>query len=317
MKKQHLLTTASFPTILLTLVGMLFASANRESQAGDPVDEAAVQGASPSEDGDLEISGYLDGGFRETMFFEDGHDAALLEWDLRFEYWGLFDEFVAGPYLRIAGIAASEDPAFENNWQALPGAGLQVYPFSKEENYLGPLRVFGEYNLQDYWGSENSWRPDDQFRAGIDYFLSIGSNDPSQAVWVDFWSGLIWQSSNDFDASYNGVILANALRLGLRAPEQDLLSMITPYGVVESKINLNDTAYPEWWNNKLDLGGGVRLAPSLDGLPECLQFIDYGNIYAEWVYTVAYYRDSAPNEIPDHEFRAGIRLGIGDFIKQR
>ena len=211
----------------------------------------------------LTISGNFDGGYRKTQFFTNNHNAAVGQWDTRLEMWlpPFREEFSFGPYLRFAGIAASRDPAWENALLAGPGGGFQVYPFSlaqfrKPDSFvgklLGPLRLYGEYNRLDYLGRENSWRPDEQIRAGAEYWRARHVNETSWPWWTEFWTGLQWQSANEFDRHYDSVVFANAFRAGARIPKAGFLSAITPYAALESSLTENKTYH---WENRLLFGG--------------------------------------------------------------
>jgi hypothetical protein len=116
---------------------------------------------------------FTEAGYRKTQFFDPRYNTAVLQWDIRAEVWlppGR-DKISWGPYLRIAGIAGSRSDAWQNAWLGGPGVGVQLYPFSSPRfrarksvagRWLGPLRVFAEYNRTVYWGRENEWRPDKQ-----------------------------------------------------------------------------------------------------------------------------------------------------------
>lgn len=271
----------------------------------------------------LTISGNFDGGYRKTQFFEDNHNAAVGQWDTRLEVWlpPFREEFSYGPYLRFAGIAASRDPAWENALLAGPGGGFQVYPFSLAElrkpdsvlgKLLGPLRLYGEYNRLDYWGQVNSWRPDEQIRAGAEYWRARHVNETSWPWWTEFWTGLHWQSANEFDRHYDSVIFANAFRAGARIPKAGFLSAITPYAALESSLTENKNYY---WENRLLVGGGLRLAPSRSILPDNMRWLNRFVFYAEYLHAAAYYRRSAPSSVPDHDVRVGISFSIGEWYR--
>jgi hypothetical protein len=215
------------------------------------------------------LSGNFDAGYRKTQFFEKDHNTVVGQWDTRLELWlPPHDTLSYGPYLRFAGIASRRDPAWENALLAAPGAGFQVYPFSfpalKSPDSIigkifGPVRLFGEYNRMDYWGAVNSWRPVEQVRAGMEYWRARHVNETSEPVWSEFWTGLYWQSANEFDKHYDALVFANSLRLGARIPKSGFLSVFSPYALIESSLTENHDYY---WENKLQAGGGLRIAPS-------------------------------------------------------
>ncbi|MBW7989408.1 MAG: hypothetical protein FVQ84_05235 [Planctomycetes bacterium] len=268
------------------------------------------------------ISANLESAYRNTNFDNSGHHTVLSQGDSRLEFWmppGR-DEFSWGPYVRFAGLTSDRSPAWENTWLAQPGYGINVYPFSaadfRKENQksayiLGPLRLFGEYSRQDYWGSENIWRPNEQVRVGADYWRQRNVNNLSKPTWSEIWTGLIWQSANEFDKDYNTLTFGNALRLGFRKPDTGILSMITPYLVMESSFSENRRYY---WDNRLLLGGGIRFAPPLKFLPREWQANRFV-IFAEYFGAAVYYRDSAPSSVPDYDFRIGISISIGEWFR--
>lgn len=282
----------------------------------------------------LGFSGNFELGYRRTQFFEDHHDTSVGLGDARLELWlpphkrdgatESDDQGLSwGLYLRLAGIAASQDQPWENAWLAAPGAGLQVYPFSLPTfrkghdnegigNILGPLRLFVEYNRMDYGGGVNAWRPDRQVRAGADYWRDLGVNRIKKPWWAEIWGGLYYQSANEFDSSYDALTLAGSVRAGVRFPfhgdGSKLLSMISPYAVVETSVNGKRASY---WENRLLVGGGLALTPSADDLPTWLGLF---TVYAEYDGIAAYYYDHPPASVPNHDFRVGINFAMGDWF---
>jgi len=302
---------------VLQIVGLatLVCVAPLLSEAADSSD---ILGLDPC----LTLSGNFDAGYRKTQFFEKDHNVGVIQWDSRLEVWlpPFRTNFSYGPYIRFAGIAATKDPAWENGLLAGPGFGGQMYPFSlsvfhQEDQtpllvqLLGPLRLFGEYNLLDYWGQENEWRPKHQVRAGADYWLALNPNNIHKSWWTEVWAGGWWQSANEFDPHYDAWIFAQSFRGGLRLKDKDILSWISPYAVVESSLTDNQAYY---WENRLLAGGGVRIAPPLKfsmakGVLTRLVF------YVEYVRAAAYYRTAAPSSIPDYDWRAGVSFSIGEW----
>jgi hypothetical protein len=266
----------------------------------------------------LTLSGNFDAGYRKTQFFEKDHNTAVVQWDTRLELWLPPQETLSyGPYLRFAGIASSRDPAWENALLAAPGVGFQVYPFSLPVftnadstigKIFGPVRLFGEYNRLDYWGHENTWRPDEQIRAGMEYWRARHVNETSEPFWTEFWTGLYWQSANEFDKHYDTLVFANSLRLGVRKPKSGFISTISPYAVIESSLTDNQDYY---WENKLLVGGGLRITPSREALPDGMRWMNRLVFFAEYVYAAAYYHTKAPSSVPDYDVRAGISMSIG------
>lgn len=278
-----------------------------------------------------------DAGYRDTQFFAPGYDNADIEWDSRLEFWlpPSRDQFSWGPYIRFAGIAGSRTGAFPNAWLAWPGAGFQLYPFStpglrepdsKAGKILGPLRFFAEYNRTNYWGSENSWRPRQQSRIGFEYWKAVNVNDLDHAWWLEMWNGAYWQSSNEFTDRYDSVILANALRTGVRKPGKGVASAITPYLAVENSRTKYDYSGSRcgfascdfYWENGVWAGGGLRYAPSIPQDPAnapsghqpwLRRFV----IYAEYLRAGAYYGPTAPPSVPRFDILVGVSASIGNW----
>jgi hypothetical protein len=274
----------------------------------------------------MTISANLDWGYRSTNFFESDHDTTLFLGDSRIEFWiPPWDRGLAwGPYIRAAGIASNRDPAWENAWLAGPGFGFQAYPFSHPWLYersslatriFGPTRLFAERNHLDYLHPENAWRPESQTRAGADYWREIHVNEIDKWPWGEIWSGLFWQSSNEFDDDYESVIFANAVRAGVRLPNAGMLSLLTPYVLVESSLTDNPEYY---WENKLVAGFGIRLTPSIpkENKHGGRNWLTRLVVYAEYLEVADYYRAEAPSGVPDHDFRAGISLSIGEWYRE-
>lgn len=273
-----------------------------------------------SQDNSVSFSGNFDIGYRKTQFFDPEHEAYVGTWDSRIEIWlpPFRESFSWGPYIRGAGISSSSEEAWENAWLSKPGFGFQLYPFSfqalKEDhplwgNILGPVRIFAEYNWTDYWGEENEWRPEYQIRAGAEYWRNLYANNLNYPLWLEFWGGIYWQSANEFDDKYNSVIISASLRSGLRLPNSGILSMISPYVVSESIYTENLTYY---WENRLLIGGGVRIAPPLS---EKMSWMNRIVIYAERVDVSMYYHKIAPPTVPDDDIRIGINFSIGSWYQ--
>lgn len=266
------------------------------------------------------IAGNVDAGYRKTQFFESHHNSAVVQWDSRESLWlpPFRTNFSWGPYLRVAGIKSSSAQPWENAWLAWPGFGFQIFPISsgrfqtsdsKIGSLLGPLRLFAEYNFTKYWGKENNWRPVKGIRIGADYWKATHTNDTSVPWWGEVWNGLYWQSSNEFDDKYNTVTFANAARYGIRKPGIRFMSTLTPYFLLESSLTNKDRYY---WENRLLLGAGLRIAPSAGRLPIWLnRFV----IYGEYLNTAAYYADRAPSSVPRFDVRFGVSASIGDWYK--
>jgi hypothetical protein len=263
------------------------------------------------------VAGNFDGHFAKTQFDATNHNAVVGQWDIRvtLEPPSWTNLLIFGPYIRFAGIAASKNPAWENGFLAAPGLGAEIYPFSWRPDdphsplfkILGPLRLYGEYNFQDYWGKENAWRPDHQIRAGAEYWLALYPNKTTHFWWTEIWAGGWYQSANEFDSRYNAWITAQSVHAGLRVPNAGLVSWITPYALVESSLTDHQSYY---WENRLNLGGGLRIAPNLKN--GC--FINHFAIYAEYVREAAYYGNVAPADIPDHDWRAGVSFSVGRWF---
>lgn len=287
----------------------------------------------------LSVSSSLDGGYRETQFFNPRFNTALVQLDSRLELWlpPAQKQHRWGPYLRVAGIAGSQSYAWQNSLLAGPGFGVQVFPLS---GVLGPLRVFGEYNFTHYWGIDFPGqppfaRPRNQTRAGFDYWKAVNVNAPGHYWWVEVWNGLLWQSSNEFTDRYDSVIFGNSVRFGLRKAKTAMISNFSPYVAVNSSLSkyrrsglvgcslapVQGSQDPQnpcdfYWENRLLVGGGLRFAPSLgklnkknDGLLS--RFV----IYGEYLATVTYYGPAAPSSIPRFDLLIGVSADVGDWYK--
>jgi len=291
-------------------------------------------------------------GYRRTDFFLKHYNTGIFDWDSRAEFWLPFRrKFSWGFYARFAGIAGlRDDPwlkskglqdySFPNALLGGPGVGFQAYPFSfgpfltpgrKAGEVLGPLRFFAEYNRTDYLGAENSWRPKRQSRIGFEYWKTVNVNDLPHRWWLEIWNGFYRQSSNEFTPHYDSWIFANSWRAGIRIREAGILSMITPYLVVESSRTKFDrpasqpcflpivtTNYPKnpnpcdfYWENHLLGGGGFRYAPSLTG-PNW-KWLQRFVFYTEYETTATYYGPKPPPPAPRWEARAGVSASFGQW----
>jgi hypothetical protein len=271
----------------------------------------------------LAFSANLDASYKKTQLYSGNDNAKNFTWDTRVDLWlpPFRDEFSWGPYVRLSGITSNKNYEWANNWGALPCYGFQIYPISSRElkekseiynnlsKILGPLHLFIEQNEIRYRGKENSWRPDELVRIGTDYWKEWNVDDIRKSWWAENWNGLIWHSTCGFDNDYDSLIFANSLRFGVRKPNASLVSMFSPYFLAESSLSENEKYA---WENRLLLGSGVRFAPPLKLLPPELNMTRFV-IYAEYLCPAVYYRDSAPASTPDHDFRVGINVYIGEW----
>ncbi len=270
------------------------------------------------------ISANMDSSYRTTNFIEEKRNTIISFIDNRFELWfpPFKRTFSWGPYLRLSVISSNHKHVAENAWLAKPGIGFQLYPFSyfTKKNWaiktlleqLGPLRLFVEYNKIDYWGKNNQWRPDEQTRFGFDYYREINVNKITKAWWLETFHMLTWSSANEFDSDYDSLLFANSIRMGIRIPGLSLLSIFTPYFILESSLSENSSYH---WENKLQGGGGIRLTPDLRFMPKFLCWIKRFVIYTEYIDVFTYYHSSPKSNIPSYDFRCGISISIGDFYK--
>jgi hypothetical protein len=271
----------------------------------------------------LTVSANVDGGGRWTELFRQDHHVVLAQWDARFEFWlpPARKILAWGPYARVAGIASTGGEPWENAWLARPGVGVQVFPAlllpflnsGEKASIAGPLRLFAEYNLVNYWGEEAAFRPNRQRRVGLDYWKAMNVNDPRRRLWVESWNGLYWQSSNEFTDHYDSFIVANALRVGLRFRDRGWTSVLTPYLVGESSWTENARYY---WENHLVGGFGLRAAPALGrSTGQGHSWISRLVVYAEYVDTLTYYRDIPGREVPRRDFRGGVSSSLGQWLR--
>jgi hypothetical protein len=289
----------------------------------------------------LSASASIDGGYRKTQFFLPDYNTGVVQWDSRFDVWlpPFQNKHRGGTYLRLAGIAGTKPNAWQNGWLAEPGFGLQLYPLTWR--FLGPLRIFGEYNFTRYWGHDSPnqpsfWRPRNQVRAGFDYWNAINVNAPDQPWWVEVWTGLYWQSTNEFYYRYDSPLFANSVRFGLRKTKSGAISNFTPYLVVQSSRskfdyaggfprckltpdrNSRDPANPcdFFWENRLVGGGGLRFAPSLGKLNvENKGWLSRFVFYVEYLDTATYYGPTAPASFPRYDVLVGVSANVGAWYK--
>jgi len=267
----------------------------------------------------LTVAANFDGSYRNTQFYRLGHNSVFFQWDARAELWlpPFRSNFSWGPYFRLAGITSNRTVVWENAWLARPGVGIQAYPFSfkmfqKPEDWIGkvlsPTRFFAEYNHLHYWGGQPWWRPDRHVRAGAEYWKEINTNNTDKRYWTEVWWGLTWQSIDEWNIPVNNVIFGASGRFGLRTPKAGILSMISPYFVMESSLTENEKS---WWENRMLMGGGVRFSPPIN----CLRkWMSRFAVFAETVAPVAYYRYSDPSYVPEYDIRAGISISIGEWF---
>lgn len=265
----------------------------------------------------VSVSGSLDGGYRQTFFFEPNHKAYVAQLDLRLELWlpAGGSHLSWGPFLRAAGIASNRDEAWENAALAAPGLGIHLFPLSFSSlqgsaagRWLGPLRLFAEVNRLGFKGKENEWRPSRQVRWGADYWKAIAVNEPDRRLWAEIWTGLFWQSSNEFDESYDSAVLGNSVRVGARP--KGSLAALSLYGALESSSTKHETYY---WENRLLVGSGLRFAPRLRSRSH--RGLNRLAIFVEYLAVARYYRVEAPEKTPDWDARAGFSVSFGSWYR--
>ena len=285
----------------------------------------------------LTVSSNLDAGYRRTQFFLPHYNTALFQWDSRVELWlpPFQRDHRWGPYFRVAGIAGSERNAWQNGWLGGPGFGVQLYPLT---GFLGPVRMFAEYNFTHYWGEDfpgqgTSFRPRNQARAGLDYWKAAHVNATDRYWWTEIWNSLYWQSTNEFTDRYDSVILGNSVRVGVRKAHSGAISTVTPYVALESslskyrRVGLADCSLqpdrrnPQnpcdfFWENGLLVGGGLRFAPSLGRLDTARKgWLSRFVIYGEYLKTATYYGPVAPSSFPRFDVRMGVSANVGSWYK--
>jgi hypothetical protein len=304
-KLQHFLLIFFLIQLITYTKGTTLLNAETEKPKKSPISSTAFGEAS----------------YRETQFYEEDYSTFYTLFDSRLEYWLPLGRasFSWGPYIRLAWVSSSEGEAFANVYNALPGGGFHIYPFSYSNNedsksllvnILGPLRILAEYNRVEYKGSENEWRPDSQIRAGVEYWRSYGVNNLFSAMWYETWLGAIWHSTNEFDDEYDTLILSGVFKIGIRIPEKTIISQLTPYGSAEAIKTKNEEYY---WENKVVVGGGLRWSP-----PQ--RWIDYFFLqrfvlFVEYLYTINYLEEDAPSSVPDDDFRVGISFSFGEWFR--
>jgi hypothetical protein len=320
---------------LVGFVGALFATST--AVRGQEVDAIGVSNW-------LTFSANVEGGLRATQFYVPHYDTGVFQGDSRLELWlpPFRDQFSWGLYLRSGIVVGSKSDWFQNAWLARPGLGAEVYPFSagrfqdpssRVGAWLGPVRAFAEYNLVDYWGVTNSWRPRRQTKTGFDYWKATGVNDSSRPTWLEVWNGAYWQSTNDVTDQYDSWVFATAIRLGVRRPGRGILSSVAPYAIGLGSRTKYDIAGSQgcalgqvggppnpcdfYWENNAALGVGVRVAPGVttlraDGAPRALTRLV---LYVEYLRTLTYYGPVAPANTPRSDVRVGISASIGRWYR--
>jgi hypothetical protein len=266
------------------------------------------------------LSGYSDSGYRKTQFYAPDYDTWVFLGDGRLEFWlpPGYSQFSWGVYLRGAVIASTGKELFENSWLAAPGLGGQIYPFSGREfinqhnklaQILGPVRLFYEHNWLYCWCDINNKRPRDQMRGGLEYWKAINVNNTKKVMWSEIWNGVMWQSTNDDNPDYDSWKYGSSLRLGIRKPRTPIISWISPYAVIDNSVTGHEKDY---WDNRLRVGGGIRLAPPLYFNRRILNRLV---IYSEYINNIKYFKTSPTDTTPNYDIRAGLSISIGEWLR--
>jgi len=285
----------------------------------------------------LTLTANIDGGYRNTQFFRPDYNTAVGLGDARVEFWlppGR-SNFPWGVYGRAAAIIGTGPNAWQNGALAWPGFGLQMYPFHGRLGFLGPVRIFGEYNFTHYWGEDFhgqqfSWRPKNQMRAGFEYWKAANVNTTTEPWWVETYDAAFFQSANEFTYRESTPIVANSLRFGFRWPGNSLVSYLTPYAALESSwdkyertgkcfLSSPDSRNPQnpcdfFWENRFVAGGGMRIAPPLGHQKWVTRFV----IYGEYLKVPNYYGPEPPPATPGipRTPRFDIRFGLSASVGQ-
>ena len=276
----------------------------------------------------IDAAGNFDLSYHQTNYLPS-HNVGIGNWDSRIQFWLPFinkpNKKVWSLYLRFAGVSSTSTFPSENGYLSAPGFGIQIYPFTLADNckdnetclkgILGPLRLFAEYNRMNYWGTENSWRPNNQGRLGADYWNNLHANNLESTWWAEIWQGLYWASANEFTPNYNTLNYGTSIRAGVRKASEshnDIspLSYLTPYAVLQNAVNTNNY----YWENKLTVGGGLRITPDLKQI-QSLPFLNRLVIYAEYDYIANYWvKPAASLQAPNYDVVVGINFSFGNWF---
>lgn len=261
----------------------------------------------------LQIFG--DASYRNTNFFKDNYDGAVgwVESRLIFPRFSeLTDAPVPLPEPFLIGILKGlKDINWEDRWDY--GIGVEWRPLKKTEflndtslKWAKHLRFYTVYLRTEYLQDreEWSWRPDDDFRVGVDLYRECNLYNESR-YWGEFWSDISWRKTNFYIDDYKSWTFAFVPKLGVKL-FSDKESALMPY--ITGEVSLTERS--DFWQNRALAGLGLRIMPFRFNDDVTSVFIKGLRIYTEGLWVVDYFKDDSPSDAPDHDFRIGLNLTI-------
>lgn len=259
---------------------------------------------------------YGDVSYRDTNFFEDNYDGGVGWVEARFIF-PRFSEFIEtniplpDPFL-IGTIKSLKDIDWEDRLDY--GVGIEWRPLKRSKfldhtllAWTKHLRFYVEYLGTEYLQDreEWSWRPDDDFRVGVDFYRECNLYN-NLWYWGEFWGDVSWRKTNFYVDDYKSWTFGFVPKLGVKIfPDKALAPM--PYATGEVSL----TERREFWQNRALAGAGLRVMPFRKYNKKPMDILIKGlRIYTEALWVVDYFKDDAVSGTPDHDYRVGINFTI-------
>lgn len=238
-----------------------------------------------------------------------------------------FQFYKGGPYLQpVAGLVTSlstTDTPFENKLELF--GGVAYYPFDgleflKKRPYLEWLQGI---HIQALYTDLVSLRkeftgPTYDWLVGPFIWKQWGWGDPFDKqprgkfynyIWGEIFSDAVWHktaySRKDFE-SWN---FESASWIGIKFPWIDPLPPLMPY----VKLELNANEESDFFRNRLNVFYGVRYMPFHTERFKKYEWLFPIAFYVEYGEVESYFKDDPPDDRPDWDFRAGVKIDFNRF----
>ena len=253
--------------------------------------------------------------YRKTNFYKKEYNGGVVWTECRLLF-PLLSELLNSPIplpdpLFTGTVKALKEINWESRWDY--GIGVEWRPLKKLHfsessilTWLAHCRIYVVYLRTTYlwYETEWSWRPKEDFRAGVDFYREC--NLYNQSVnWAEFWADASWRRTNFYVNDYQSLCFAVVPKVGLKLfPAAEVALM--PY--ITGEIAL--TQRSEFWQNRLLGGLGIRVMPFRQRSGLVGAFLKGSRVYAEALWVLSYFRDPASSGTPFQDFRAGITFTI-------
>jgi len=186
-----------------------------------------------------------------------------------------------------------------------------------ELSWLAAIRLYFSYVefvpiKDDYDG----YHYDNRFGIGVykDYGFPVqdeegGSWDPEEIIWYELWGDVSWRKTDFSSELFESWLGGTSLKLGAKWPYLSTATPLMPYFIFD--LSASEKSYS--YQNRLIIGGGLRLMPFRAYEYEGYEWLYNIKIYGEYLNTVSYFKDDPDAGSPRYDFRAGVAFSYNFF----